>query len=383
MRFLHIADLHIGKRVCEFSMLEEQRHVLEQVLCLLVEREVDALLVAGDLYDKSLPSAEAVAMVDWFLSEVAARGVPAIVIPGNHDSAERVAYAGTLLARQGVHVAPVYAGAIEPVELEDALGPVHVWPVPFVRPAQVRHFAPEEQIETYTDAMRVVLEGCRLNKAERNVIVAHQFVTSAGTEVACGGSEVSIGGLDNVDASVFAGASYVALGHIHRAQRVGSERVRYAGSILKYSLSEADGAKYALLVDVGEAGEEPVVEPVPLVPIHDLRRIKGPLASLVSGEVVAAGDAEDYLHVILTDEHPAIDAMATLREVYPNVMSVEYDNARTRAEGLAHEAELPQSEDDASALELFAEFYELQNGSELTETQRALVMEELEKLEVR
>ncbi len=380
MRLLHIADLHVGKRVCEFSMLADQRHVLGQVLGLLREREVDALLVAGDLYDKPQPSSEAVALVDWFLSEVEATGVPAVVIPGNHDSAERVAYASGVLARHGVYVSPVYGGEIEPVELADEYGPVRIWPVPFLRPASVRHFHPAEPVENYTDAMRVALGGCDLAGCARNVAVAHQFVTSGGFAPERCDSEVNVGGLDNVDASVFDSFGYVALGHIHGAQRVGRDTVRYAGSILKYSLSEADGHKSATLIELGEPGTEPKIELVPLAPLHDLRRVRGPLERLVSAEVVAAAPADDYLHVVLTDENPAIDAMARLRNVYPNVMSVSYDNVRTRAEGLAEDA--APVDGGATPLELFGEFYERQNGSELSEAQRAIVVDELGKIGV-
>lgn len=383
MRLLHIADLHIGKRVCEFPMLDDQRHVLEQVVGLLGERSVDALLVAGDLYDKSQPSSEAVALVDWFLSEVAATGVPAVVIPGNHDSAERVAYAGTLLARQGIHVAPVFDGTVAPVELEGEHGAVRIWPIPFLRPATVRHFFPEERIESYTDALRVVVSSCELGgRADAcDVAVAHQFVTAGGAEPERGGSEVSVGGLDNVDSSVFDEFDYVALGHIHRAQRVGRDAVRYAGSMLKYSFSEADDTKSATLVDLGAPGEAPAVELVPLAPLHDLRRIRGRLADLTSPDVVAAADAEDYLHVVLTDEDPALDAMARLRASYPNVMGVEYDNARTRAAGLEDDA--APTGDDMTPLELFSEFFERQNGRPMTEGQVGVVTGELERIGVR
>lgn len=382
MRLLHIADLHIGKRVSEFSMLADQRHVLSQVVGLLREHMADVLLVAGDLYDKSAPSAEAVALVDWFLSEVAATGIPAVVIPGNHDSAERVAYAGGLLARQGIHVAPVFDGHVEPIELTDEHGPVRIWPIPFLRPATVRHFFPDAEVESYTDALRVVAQSCDTSVTSRNVAVAHQFVTSGGIAPERSDSELSVGGLDNVDASVFDAFDYVALGHIHRPQRVGRDSVRYAGSILKYSFSEARDTKSAVLAELGATGDDPRIELVPLTPLHDLRRVRGPLAELVSSEVVEAADAEDYLHVVLTDEHPALDAMARLRAVYPNVMGVEYDNARTRAAGLGPEDVAP-AEEDVSPLELFAEFYERQNGSELTEGQRRLVAEGLEGIGVR
>lgn len=324
-------------------------------------------------------------MVDWFFDEVAQSGVPAVVVPGNHDSAERVGYAAASLARRGVYVSPVFNGSIDPVELEDEWGPVRIWPIPFLRPATVRHYFPDATVENYTDAMRVVVEACDLGRIEgagvvRNVAVAHQFVTAGGFTPERCDSEVSVGGLDNVDAGVFESFDYVALGHIHGPQRVGSERVRYSGSILKYSLSEADGQKSAVLVELGAAGDSPTIELVPLRPLHGLRRIRGPLDRLVSPEVVGAADPHDYLHVLLTDENPAIDAMARLRDVYPNVMSVAYDNARTRAEGLTmHDA---PATDEASPLELFNEFYERQNGAPLSDGQLAVVTEELERIKV-
>ncbi|MGN0075811.1 MAG: exonuclease SbcCD subunit D [Parafannyhessea sp.] len=379
LRLLHLADLHIGKRVCDFPMLEDQRHALSQVLDLLRGGSVDALLVAGDLYDKSQPSSEAVALVDWFLSGVAATGVPAIVIPGNHDSAERVAYAGSLLARQGIHMAPAFDGNIEPVVLHDELGPVHVWPIPYLHPATIRHFLPDAKTDTYTDAFRSLVSSLPLDAGVRNVAVVHQFVTAAGCTVERSDSEVSVGGLDNVDASVFDPFDYVALGHIHRPQRVGRDTVRYAGSLLKYSLSEADYDKSMPLVTLGPKGEEPDIELVPVRPLHDLRRIRGPLDKLLSPEVVGAQDANDYLHVVLTDENVEVNAMARLRDAYPNVMSITYDNARTRAAGVRTDAADAPAE--ASPLELFSRFYEEQNGLPLSETQLKIVREELKGIE--
>lgn len=395
MKLLHIADLHIGKRVCEFSMLEEQRHVLSQVVRLLRERSVDALLVAGDLYDKSAPSAEAVALVDWFLSAVAETGVPVVIIAGNHDSAERVAYAGGLLSREGIHVSPVYDGHIEPVELADEHGPVRIWPIPFLHPATVRHFFPDAEIRSYTDALRTVVDALDLkaNATCRNVCVAHQFVTAGTVTPERSDSELSLGGMDNVDASVFDGFDYVALGHVHRPQRIGADTVRYAGSILKYSFSEERGQKSAVLVELGAPGSKPDIELVPLRPIHDLRRVTGTVDELLAAEAQEGGGkhaggtassqpgraADDYLHVVLTDENPVLDVMRRLRAVYPNVMGIEYDNARTRA-GLGSDPAMSAAVDDSTPMELFGEFYERQNGIPLTEAQRQVVADALEKI---
>ncbi len=388
MRLLHIADLHIGKRVCEFSMLEDQRHVLSQVIDLVRERKVDAVLVAGDLYDKQVPSAEAMRLVDWFFSSLAQTGAQTVVIAGNHDSAERVAYAAGFLAGHGIHVTPVYDGSIEPVSLADEHGPVDIWPIPYLHVSSVRHCFPEAQIANYTDALNAVIGACELRKladngqAVRNVAVAHQFVTAGGVSPERCDSELSIGGMDNVDVSVFEPFDYVALGHIHGAQRVGRDSVRYAGSILKYSLSEWRGQKSATLVELGAAGEQPTIELVALEPLHDLRRVHGPLERLISPEVADAEDTsrEDYLYAVLTDENPAVDAMARLRNVYPNVMSLEYDNARTRAAGVS--ADAAPSDEDADPLSLFCDFYEQQNGLELTQGQRKIAQEELERIEV-
>lgn len=378
MRLLHLADLHIGKRVNEFPMLEDQRFVLGQALDLVRERGVDALLLAGDLYDKSLPSAEAVALLDWFLGEAAATGARVLAVSGNHDSAERVAYASGLLAHQGIHLSPVYDGTIAHCTLEDEYGPVTFWLLPFLKPADVRRFFPDAEIASYTDALRCAIEACGVDTTRRNVALAHQFVTSGGKEPErCDSETVSVGGLDNVDAGVFDAFDYVALGHIHGPQRVGRDEVRYAGSPLKYSVSEASHRKSAPLVELGPKGEVSV-ELVELKPLHDLRHPRGTLEQLVSPEAVAAGDPEDYIFATLTDEQTVPDALGRLRSVFPNVMGIDYDNARTRAAGALGRTPAAQRRDPLS---LFEEFYELQNGKPLSDAQRSCVIGELSKVE--
>ncbi len=378
MKLLHLADLHIGKRVNEFPMLADQRFVLEEALDIVRDLGVDALLVAGDLYDKATPSAEAVALVDWFLGEAVATGAHVLAVPGNHDSAERVAYASGLLARQGVHLPPVFDGTVARCTLEDAYGPVTFWLVPFLKPATVRPFFPDDAVETYTDALRLVVASCEVDPNGRNVALAHQFVTAGSVEPERSDSEVApVGGLDNVDAGVFEPFDYVALGHIHRPQRIGRDTVRYAGSPLKYSFSEIPYPKSAPLVELGPKGEV-TVELVALTPLHDMRRLRGPLDELVAPAAVAAGDPQDYLQVVLTDEHPAPDALSRLRAVFPNVMALEYDNARTRCS--ADTADLPNLA-RRNPLELFEEFYERQNGQPLSPGQRALAARELDGIE--
>lgn len=379
MRFLHLADLHIGKSVCEFPMLEDQRHVLGEVVSLLGSGDIDCLLVAGDLYDKTQPSSQAVALVDWFLGGVAGTGVPAVVIPGNHDSAERVAYAGDLLSGAGIHVAPVFDGTIAPVRLSDEHGPVNVWPIPFLRPAEVRHAFDDCSATSYTDAMRHLVGTFELDPAERNVAVVHQFVTATGTQPERTDSELSLGGMDNVDFEVFDSFDYVACGHVHRPQRVGRDACRYAGSPLKYSLSEAAGSKSAPVVSMGAKGEGVSVSLVPLTPLHDLRKVVGPLEELLSDAVVGGADHNDYLHVVLTDQDPIPNALGRLRDRYPNVMSLEYDNSRTRAEGLAADATAAERP-EASPLELFEDFFAEQNGRPMSDLQREVVADELGRI---
>ena len=371
MRLLHLADLHIGKQVNAFPMIEDQRHVLAQALRIIEERKVDALLLAGDLYDRAAPSAEAVAVLDWFLSAAADTGATVVAVAGNHDSAERVAYGGALMAKQGVHVSPVYDGSIEPVVLEDEHGAVHIWPIPFLRPATVRPFFPKAEISSYTDALACAVGACALNPEVRNVAVAHQFVTAEGAEVVRSDSEtVTVGGVDNVDATVFDCFDYVALGHIHTPQQVGRPCARYAGSPLAYSFSER-APKSAVLVTLGEKGSEPSLELVPLEPLHALREIRGPLAQLTGDGVVAAAPADDYLHVTLTDDEPPADALARLRAAYPNLMVLDFDNARTRAAGAeGAAADLAQGK---TPLEHFRDFYELMNGKPLTAAQDEIV----------
>lgn len=380
MRLLHLSDLHIGKRVNEFSMLEDQRFALEGLLDTARERNVDAIVVAGDLYDKATPSAEAVALVDWFFAAAADTGATVLAIAGNHDSAERVAYGASLLARQRVVLSPVYDGTVTRHTIEDEHGPVHFWLLPFLKPATVRPHFPEATIESYSDAIRCALATCPIDPAARNVVISHQFVTHEGASLERCESELSLGGLDNVDASVFDAFDYVALGHLHRPQQVARPEVRYSGSLLKYSFSEARDFKSAPLVELGPKGQVGI-ELVPVKPRHDLREIRGMLEGLLRPDVVSEADPEDYLSVVLTDEHPALDALDRLRRDYPNVMAVSYDNARSRARGLASAAET-EARAQKAPIELFEEFYTLQNGKGLSETQRAIVLDAFEKAQV-
>lgn len=374
MKFLHLADLHLGKRVNGFSMLEDQAHILRQILAILDDEQPDGVLIAGDVYDKSVPSVEAVELLDGFLTELRARGVPVLLISGNHDSPERLAFGGRVMDSCGIHISPVYDGALAPVTLQDAFGPVHVWLLPFVKPAHVRRWFPDADIESYTDAVAEAVAHMDIDTAARNVLVTHQFVTG-GTR--SGSEELSVGGTDNVDSSVFAPFDYVALGHLHGAQHIGRETIRYAGSPLKYSFSEARQHKSVTVVTLGEKGDVQV-RTVALTPLRELREIRGSYDELTARSFYEHTTyRSDYLHLILTDEQDVFDAMSRLRTIYPYLMTLDYDNARTRAAG---GMSVPAETERRTPLELFEALYQRQNHRPMSEVQRAYIAQLMEQI---
>jgi len=373
MKLIHVSDLHIGKRVNEVSMIEEQTHILNQILNIIDEEMPDGVLIAGDVYDKSVPSAEAVTLLDDFLCQLAKRKMPTFLISGNHDSPERLAFGGRLLEQSGIHISPVYHGQIAPIALEDEFGKVQIWLLPFVKPAHVRRFFPEETIESYTDGIRVAIQQMQIDTSCRNVLVTHQFVTGAAT---CESEEISVGGSDNVDESVFDGFDYVALGHIHGPQNIGSNRIRYCGTPLKYSFSEANHHKSVTVVHLGKKGELRL-ELRPLTPKHDMRQIRGTFAELTDKSYYDATQTEDYLHIILTDEEDVPEAIGRLRLIYPNLLKLSYDNTRTRANQVI---DGPMDIQRKSPLELFEELYEYLNNQPMSEEQRKFSQELIETI---
>lgn len=374
MKFLHLADLHLGKRVNGFSMLEDQAHILRQILAILDDEQPDGVLIAGDVYDKSVPSVEAVGLLDSFLTELRARGVPVLLISGNHDSPERLAFGGRVMDSCGIHISPVYDGALAPVTLHDAFGPVHVWLLPFVKPAHVRRWFPDADIESYTDAVAEAVAHMDIDTAARNVLVTHQFVTG-GTR--SGSEELSVGGTDNVDSGVFAPFDYVALGHLHGAQHIGRETIRYAGSPLKYSFSEARQHKSVTVVTLGEKGDVQV-RTAALTPLRELREIRGSYDELTARSFYEHTTyRSDYLHLILTDEQDVFDAMSRLRTIYPYLMTLDYDNARTRAAG---GMSVPAETERRTPLELFEALYQRQNHQPMSEVQRAYIAQLMEQI---
>ncbi len=373
MKLIHISDLHLGKRVNEISMLEEQEYILAQIISIIDGESPDALIIAGDVYDKPIPQAEAIRLFDDFLCRLAQRSIQVFVISGNHDSPERIAFGGRLMDASGIHMSPVYSGCVEPFTLTDRFGELRVYMLPFIKPTHVRRYYPEAEIESYTDAVRIAVEKMNVDSSVRNVLVTHQFVTGASRSES---EEISVGGSDNVDASVFAPFDYTALGHIHSPQNAGGETVRYCGTPLKYSFSEVKDKKSVTVIEMAEKGNV-AVRTAELTPRHDMREIKGTYLELTARSNYEHTDTNDYLHVTLTDEEDIPDAIMRLRVIYPNLMKLDYDNKRTRAGGVIAMAE---SLEKKSPTELFAQFYEMQNNQTMNESQTALVAELIEKI---
>lgn len=367
MRILHLSDLHLGRRLYDVSLLEDQQHILRQILTMLDDRGADAVILAGDVYDKQVPSAEAVCLLDWFLTELADRGLQVLMVSGNHDSAERLGFASGLLGKRGVHVSPVFHGAAPPVVLQDEFGPVYCYLLPFIKPIHAKRVWPEARIDTYTDAVSQVIRQWSPDPVCRNILVAHQLVTGA---VRSESESLSIGGLDDVSASVFEVFDYTALGHIHSAQQAGDPYIRYCGTPLAYSFSEADREKTVTWVELGKKGELTLSEE-PMKPLHPLRKLRGSFEELMDLPAT-----EDYLHITLTNEEDIPHGLSRLRDRFPNLLAMEYDNLRTRLESRTEAVE----DEDLSPMELLERFYLQRNGQPMTDEQRRLsqtLMEEI------
>jgi len=376
MRLIHLSDLHLGKKLNEASLLDDQRHILARILEAIDAEKPDAVLIAGDVYDKPVPSAEAVGLLDDFLTSLARRGLPVVLISGNHDSAERLAFGRRMLTSQNVYLSPAYDAAhavIQPIRLTDSYGSVNLWPLPFLKPAHVRAALPDAAADTYTSALRSVISATPLDPAERNVLVCHQFLTGGERTES---EDVSVGGLDNVDAAVFSAFDYVAMGHLHRAQSLSREAVRYCGSPLKYSFSEAKDLKSLTLVELGEKGDVRI-RTVPLIPKRNLRELRGTYAELTLRANYLGTATDDYLHITLTDEDDVPDALAKLQTIYPNLLKLDYDNARTRKHQLVDAAEAPERR---SPLALLSDFYTLQNNQPLNADQQSYAQGLLERI---
>ena len=373
MKFLHLSDLHLGKRVNEFSMLEDQAYILDQIIELAGSQQADGIWIAGDVYDKPVPPAEAVRLFDDFLTRLAEMHLPVFIISGNHDSAERIAFGSRLLDASGVYLSPVYDGQVEPVLLSDQYGEIAVYLLPFIKPAMVRRLWEEEPLDSYQDALRAAVAHMEISPQRRNVLLAHQFVTGAQR---CESEDVSVGGLDNVDADIFAPFDYVALGHLHGPQWVGRETIRYCGSPLKYSFSETGQQKSALLVELAEKGRIGIT-PLPLKPLRDMREIKGSYMELTARDSYLGTNTDDYLRAILTDEEDIPNAMDRLRTIYPNLMRLDYDNQRTRS---VQAMNVSDQREEKAPLSLLGEFYRLQNNQPMSPEQEAFSKKLMEEI---
>ena len=373
MRFIHLSDLHIGKRVNEFSMIEDQKYILNQVLETIDEVKPDAVIIAGDVYDKSMPSEEAVRLLNEFVCELAKKDAKTFIISGNHDSAERLAFASDLISNSGIYISPVYNGEIAKYTLSDEYGEVDIYLLPFVKPGNVRRYYSDVEIESYTDAIACIIDHLSLDKTKRNVIVAHQFVTGANRSES---EDISVGGTDNVDVRVFDDFDYVALGHIHGAQKMTRETVRYSGTPLKYSFSEANHHKSITIVDMYEK-DNVEISTKDFVPLHDMRIIKGSYNEITHRANYEKTNTNDYIQVILTDEEDVADAISRLRTIYPNIMQLKYDNKRTRENievGSANDIE------NKRPIELFDELYLKQNNQSMSDEQREYVSKLIEAI---
>lgn len=366
MKFFHLSDLHIGKRVYEFSMLEDQKYILEQIVAIAEAECPDGVILAGDLYDKPVPPAEAVMVLDTFLTRLAKMNIPVLIISGNHDSAQRLAFGASLMSSRGIYISPVYDGEVKKICLRDSWGEVWVYLLPFLKPALVRHAFEQEEVESYQDALALAIGRMDVDTKKRNVLVAHQFVTGASR---CESEEVTVGGLDQVGVSLFDIFDYVALGHLHSPQQIGRETVRYCGTPLKYSFSEVNQEKSITVTELLEKGTVHVRQ-IPLKPLRDMRKIRGSYLEVTAKSFYDGTNTEDYVQITLTDEEDILDGLQKLRVIYPNLMRLEYDNRRTKeSKDITGTSQVEQK----TQLELFEEFYRLQNNQSMSRQQSEFI----------
>lgn len=373
MKFIHLADLHMGKRVNEFSMIEDQEYILLKILNIIDEQKPDAVLISGDVYDKPVPSAQAVELFDWFINSLASRHITAFIISGNHDSAQRMAFASKLIDTTGIHFSPAFDGDIKPFVMNDEYGRVNIYMLPFIKPIDVRvKYGIEENI-SYSDAVETAISHMNVNTHERNIILSHQFVTGADR---CDSEDISVGGTDGVSAEVYNPFDYAALGHLHSPQTAGKDTVRYAGTPLKYSFSEINHKKSVTVVELGAKGDVDI-QTVSLVPQRDMAEIKGSYDEIMQKSYYEKLNTDNYYHIILTDENDIPDALSKLRNVYKNIMKLDYDNTRTRSISSVNANDDVQKK---NPVELAGELYLMQNGAELSSEQLQYLRKTAEKI---
>ena len=373
MKFFHLSDLHIGIRFKEYSLLEDQRYIFRKILDLADSEKPEAVVIAGDIYDKPSPPSEAVAVFDDFLSALHDRDLHVLIISGNHDSPQRIAF-GSRFVDPKIHLSPAYDGSVKAARIIDRFGEVRFYLLPFVKPSAVRPFFPDEPIASYTDAIRTAITHMDIDPNGRNVLVAHQFVTGAQT---CDSEDISVGGAGNVDSSVFALFDYVALGHLHGPQSIaGNPCIRYCGTPLKYSFSEKSHTKSVTVVEMEQKGTV-ATRQIPLIPLHDMREIRGTYNELTLKQNYSGTAVDDYLHAVLTDESDIPNALARLRTIYPNILALDYDNKRTRSSSSFVSGTAVAQKSD---IELFMELYEKQNGQPMSEEQKQYSIDLFEQI---
>ncbi len=373
MKFIHLSDLHIGKKVNEFSMLEDQKYIFDEIISIIEQQKVDGVWIAGDIYDKSIPSREAVQVFDDFLTKIASKNIPVFVISGNHDAAERIAFGAELMKQSKVYFSPVFDGNVSEIILKDEYGEIAIYLLPFIKPATVRPYYSDVEINSYNDAVKTVIEHININKNRRNVLIAHQFVTGAEKS---NSEDISVGGIDNVDADVFDNFDYVALGHIHKPQYVGRETIRYCGTPLKYSFSEVNHKKSVSIVTLKQKGNISI-EKIDLIPQKDMCEIKGYYQEITALQYYKNINVQNYMHIILEDEQDIVDAISKLRSIYPNIMRLDYDNKRTQSNQMI---DVTENIENKTPLQLLQQFYEIQNNCAMTEEQTLFSAHIMEKI---
>lgn len=377
MKLMHLSDLHLGKLVLEQSMIDDQKYILNQIIDIVKKEQVDIVLIAGDVYDKSIPTIEAVNLFSDFLTRLYKLKVLVFVISGNHDSKDRLSFGNELFVDNGIYIEGIFNGNLRCETISDKDGKLNIYMLPFIKPVEVKRFYSDEIIDTYEDAIKCILKHSSINKSERNIIMVHQFVTSLGEDVIRSDSEsISLGGIDNIDVTLFKDFDYVAMGHIHGPQKVRRETARYSGSPLKYSFSEVNQKKSVCIIEFNSK-EDINISKIPLIPIRDMRVIKGPFDKLISKEIVNLENKNDYLDVVLTDDDYIINAIGKLRKFYPNILKLEYENKISSNE-VSDNIDIDKS--NMSPIDLFSEFYKMQNGIELPEKKRKIIEEVIKEV---
>ena len=370
MRIMHLADLHLGRTILEQSLIEDQKYILDEIIKFAIDKKVDLVLIAGDVYDKSIPSVDAVNLFSNFLTSLYKNNIRVFVISGNHDSKDRLSFGNELLIDNGIYIEGVFDGELKYIELEDEYGKLNIYMLPFVKPVDVRKYYPDEKIDSYDDAVRCIINNTKIDKKGRNIIMVHQFVTGSNIDIERSDSEtISLGGIDNVDINNFIDFDYVAMGHIHGPQRLLRDTARYAGSPLKYSFSEVNQKKSIPIINFRDK-DEIEFELVNLLPLRDMRIIKGPIDKLLDKDVYKDTNLDDYICAVITDNDYVVDAIGKLRDVYKNILKVSYDNDRTNID---NDINIQNINKDLSPIELFSDFYKMQNNIDIDKKRERIV----------